>query len=953
MLFSSVKIDKFVKISFCLFLKRQVMNTKVFAVLMLLFLSICPLITNGQKNSEHVNRHSKRGRSDENEIRTTPKLIESSLWDYVYNSRIEKCYLHLDKESCIPGDTLFFRGYIFNGSSNQIVDYSRFIYVELVDRSGVVYTREKISCDTSLTFYGYLPISENVSQGEFFVRAYTYWMQNESEEYLFRKRIRIVSPYDHKIRCEMDVEYSSGGRRILKLEFLNREGERYQNVEFHYKIPGETPDTTYVTVNTGYNGQQRIVVEDSLSDHIWISFSHNCEWDYEAYLPIPGSRRDYNVTFYPEGGTYIAGTPLRVGVKSVGRDGIGVPVSGSVYDDSGAYITSFSTNKMGVGSFEIVGSSLVDYVVKVQSSSLLRKEYSLPHFSTSGVSLRVDANDDKVIYKLLCDSSNSIRNSGYVVIHSRGIPLAVLDIPKSVGRTMDLSGAPSGLIHFVLTDSLGNVQSERLWFHIPKKSYSMSVTLPSGVAECRSMQSVAINFSNNLNPNDTLLFSVSVINNGQTLYDNRNGGLPLYLLLDSDLSGFVENPAYYFASSTINREKELDNLMLTHKWSRFDVAQILKDEKLVNSDYYVERGQFLSGVVKNYMGKPVVNADILIVGSNGLVRESVTDSAGRFIENDIWYDEDTRFYVQALRKGGRDNVEMSLDNPLFRNFNCVEPVGLYLYCNDNEFYKTYGKDYIFADNGERIQTLGIVKVGAMSREKQQEQLLNEWQQNDMRTAFSKGFTGVKTYGQLWWSDAMMGHAAGFRAYEKLKDWLIYGKNPGGDLEILSAYWYDGNITDIPGVSDEYIRRWKAIERNTKSQLDEAPSTLIYKGNYDGISVLNGGYDRISGRVIPFFEKNPIIIDYQYNIQTVVPFAPQISAVNFILPSYERLTELQKKKEDEKITRYWNPDCILRSGDTFHISFPTAAGYANTSYTVIIEGITTSGIPIYETKIIEI
>ena len=35
LLFSSVKIDKFVEIRFCLFFKRRVMKTKVFAVLML------------------------------------------------------------------------------------------------------------------------------------------------------------------------------------------------------------------------------------------------------------------------------------------------------------------------------------------------------------------------------------------------------------------------------------------------------------------------------------------------------------------------------------------------------------------------------------------------------------------------------------------------------------------------------------------------------------------------------------------------------------------------------------------------------------------------------------------------------------------------------------------------------------------------------------------------------
>ncbi|MBE6334858.1 MAG: hypothetical protein E7071_08600 [Bacteroidales bacterium] len=876
--------------------------------------------------------------------------IEEALWNYVYNSRKEKCYLHIDKESCLPGDSIYFRGYLFNGSFNNRVDYSRFIYIELVDRANVVYNREKVACDSNLVFQGYLPISENVSQGEFFIRAYTYWMQGEKEEYIYRKRVRIVSPYDHRIRCKMDVEQGSNGRRILKLEFLNRQGERYENIEFHYKIPGETPDTSYLTANTGYSGQQRIVVEDSLSDHIWLALSNNCEWDYEGYIAIPGSSRDYNLTFYPEGGSYIADCPQRIGVKSVGRDGIGVAVSGSIYDETDSFITSFSTNAMGIGSFEIRALPEMQYRVVTKSSEIKIKEFLLPKFKQDAVSLRIDAVGDNLVYKLLCDSLNQTYRDGCIVIHSRGVPLAILDIATSEGKIMNLGGAPAGVVEFVLLDGVGEVLSKRLWFHNPIIHPQVDIFLPSGLADRRAMQDVSIRFANNSNINDSLIFSISVINNGQTYHDNRNGGLPVYLLLDSDIEEFIENPSYYFASSTRNRHIELDNLMITNSWKRFDISDILTRTYEIEHDYYVERGQFLSGEVRNFMGKPVTNAKILIIGSNGVVCESKTDSEGRFIENDIWYDEDTRFYVQALSKKGKDNVEMLLDDPDFRSFSCVEPVGSYLYYGDEDFYKNYGKDYIFADNGVRIQTLGIVRVGAMSREKQQEQLLDEWQQLDMRMAFVRGFTNVERYGQLWWSD--LSGARGYRGYEALKDWLIYGKNPGDILGPINSYSYEGKITDIPGIPDEYVRRWNAIEKNTKLSSGERASTLVYRGDYNGIEVFNGYYDMAEGTVTPYLEMNPIMADYQFNIQTVVPFAPQVHH-DYMQPSYNVPTDLLKDPIDEKITRYWNPNAVLSNGDSLTFSFPTAAGYRNTSYTIIVEGYTTSGVPIYETYIINI
>ena len=69
--------------------------------------------------------------------------VPTFLSDYVAEQRGEKLYLHIDKESCLPGDTIFFKGYLVSAVTNQLVDFSRYIYVELVDRKDLVYIREK------------------------------------------------------------------------------------------------------------------------------------------------------------------------------------------------------------------------------------------------------------------------------------------------------------------------------------------------------------------------------------------------------------------------------------------------------------------------------------------------------------------------------------------------------------------------------------------------------------------------------------------------------------------------------------------------------------------------------------------------------------------------------------------------------------------------------------------
>ena len=100
--------------------------------------------------------------------------------------------------------------------------------------------------------------------------------------------------------------------------------------------------------------------------------------------------------------------------------------------------------------------------------------------------------------------------------------------------------------------------------------------------------------------------------------------------------------------------------------------------------------------------------------------------------------------------------------------------------------------------------------------------------------------------------------------------------------------------------------------------------------------------------MPVYDKTlapKVFVDF--NMQTLVPSAPQQQNVEFYKPSYNVATELLKEVVDEKITRYWNPNVELSSEYPFTFSFPTAAGDGNQSYTITIEGITETGTPIHK------
>ncbi len=418
------------------------------------------------------------------------EAVMQRMWDYVYDTRSEKIYVHTDKESCIVGDTIWFRAYLVSAATNLPVDYSRYIYVDLSDRAGELYRREKVAFNVEdSTFVGYMPISENLAQGEYFLRFYTYWMQNLDDDFIFQKRIRVVNPFDHRISCVMEVENQRSGVRVLKLSFVNDLNEKYQHIKFNYIIPGETPQDEIESDDTGYSGQSRITVNDPRSDHIWIRFSYDIPWEFEAYLQLPDTKCDFEVQFFPEGGALIAGEEQRIGVKSVGRDGKGLAVSGVVTVAGDGATTSvnggatasvngasseeplvtFTTNEVGIGSFYITADKGVRYSVTACGEDGNEKQFELPETSTNAVALKLDFKGSELQYQILTSPDAEFEreeflSDKYILIHSRGVPLAILHALEYEGVTLDLSSSPRGLTHIVLIDESGVVYSDRLWF---------------------------------------------------------------------------------------------------------------------------------------------------------------------------------------------------------------------------------------------------------------------------------------------------------------------------------------------------------------------------------------------------------------------------------------------------------------------------------------------------------
>ncbi|MEI7831341.1 MAG: TonB-dependent receptor plug domain-containing protein [Prolixibacteraceae bacterium] len=115
----------------------------------------------------------------------------------------EKVYLQTDKPYYNAGEDIWFKGYLINATTHEPSGLSRFLYVELIDKTNSVVSRVKIRRDT-LGFSGFMKLNPKLASGYFTLRAFTYWMQNASAESFFTKNIFIGNSLVDEVPKKID-----------------------------------------------------------------------------------------------------------------------------------------------------------------------------------------------------------------------------------------------------------------------------------------------------------------------------------------------------------------------------------------------------------------------------------------------------------------------------------------------------------------------------------------------------------------------------------------------------------------------------------------------------------------------------------------------------------------------------------------------------------------------------
>ena len=296
---------------------------------------------------------------------------------------------------------------------------------------------------------------------------------------------------------------------------------------------------------------------------------------------------DFQLDFMPESGKLVEDIQTKVAFKVSDNQGQSIDCQGVIIGQKGDTITTFATEKFGLGYFRLKPKANEKYTAKLTINGKI-KDFPLPKIEQYGYILNVDNLTSLETVSLGVKAKlpeNELKKPMLIIAQAHGNfaflgrfessnSKTVLAIPKAM--------FPDGIVQFTVFDEKGTPFVERIVYNKSPKLLNINVLLEK--EKTQNSENLALSFSvfdKDGKPVDADL-SLSVTDSLLVMEDEFAQNVTSYLPLCADMKNRVEAPSYYFNRKNPDASKHLDLLMMSQNWSRFTWKNILQDEKNKN-----------------------------------------------------------------------------------------------------------------------------------------------------------------------------------------------------------------------------------------------------------------------------------------------------------------------------------------------------------------------------------
>lgn len=588
---------------------------------------------------------------------------------------IEKVYLHFDKPYYAVADTMWFKAYV-TVEQNIPSPLSKIVYVEVWNAQDSLIQTIKLPLKNSVA-YGNIPLNmQNYKQGNYYVRAYTLWMLNFGEAYFFSKNITLGEAIDKQVLTNINYlneQSDKGIKTTVKIQFRDLTKKPIVNKAVNWKVISDFDVYAKGRGTTDANGFLSITVNSKAGEPIKkgtiITDINVAEKEIAtSTFNLKQTENDIDFQFFPEGGQLLAGIPNQVGFKALKSSGLGIDAKGVIIDELNNETTTFTSSFAGMGAFYLTPDANKKYKAKVTFKDGTVKTFNLPQVVPNGITLQVtsatpefinlkilattafqEANADQTLF-IIAQNNNVIYYAAKASLKNQVI---ITKIPKK--------NFPSGIVQLTLFNANKEPLSERLVFVLQQDQ--INLTLKSDLPTYKPRQKVKLTIdAKSLGQPITGDFSIAVIDEQKVPVDeNTETTILSSLLLTSDLKGYVEKPNYYFNKIDDKKIADLDKLMLTQGYRRFNYKDILAD-KFPQISYLPEQGINITGTLRDRTGMPIKKGAMrLMVQNKPISAEATTSNMGVFNFQNLNLPDSAAVTVSAKYNANAANLMIMLD----------------------------------------------------------------------------------------------------------------------------------------------------------------------------------------------------------------------------------------------------------------------------------------------------
>jgi len=590
-------------------------------------------------------------------------LITDSLGSLNKRLPAEKVYLHTDKPYYNTGDTLWFKSYVLD-NNYQPSKLSGLLYVELDNDTAEMVRRISIPIKDGMG-WGQIPLKDVIfREGGYTLRAYTNWMQNFGQDYIFTQRFYLGQPssaswlvksnatinqVDNKDQLQVELKLSKADKFSSPVAVKQVQVKIYDGDHYLFKQD----------MQTGIDGSLKfsgVLKEkmDARQIRAQVISLENGDNFKTVQVPLRINRdQKIDLQFLPEGGKLVAGLRSVVGFKAIAESGSGANVSGSIYDGKGNAITTFTSLHNGMGSFEFTPKPGEIYTARIDQPTI--KSFGLPAISPVGTVMHVSNAEQGKDIKISIEGANSLGTDSacYIIGTSRGMAYYSEKIaPGQTELTVPKKLFPSGMIRFALLKGRRPL-NERAVFIDNKDELNIKIT-PNKMAYVKRDSvglEIEVKDKNGIPVQGN--FSLAVNDDTQVKPDSLdNNGIAASLLINSELRGHIESPGYYINRKDKDAWQALDNLMLTQGWTGYDWKDVFTKSKAIA--FKAEKELVITGKVVNVAYKPVKDASVLISSQKpAFLATTNVDSNGVYVFKNLPTIDSGSFFIQANNAKGK------------------------------------------------------------------------------------------------------------------------------------------------------------------------------------------------------------------------------------------------------------------------------------------------------------